>query len=348
MTRDAAAGRNGLRPQPRRFNYDIFLSHASEDKKSIVGPLVRAMRKVGLRVWYDEDCIGAGDSIRGQVEDGLRSSRFVVVVLTKRSLEREGWVDAELSAAFLRDKRERQRKIIPIWHGVDADDVAAASPLLLDLRAIISPSTPMKIAAEVLARVRRRAVKQDQRPDMVNQKLASVPTIWVLGSFSELTPSHSAVASSLTDLLGAALPTRGFRLVMGDSDLLQALAKRAGKTAVAVGDVMVQPMVLRGMVRGEKLGALFQSHIGGLPDAALVLGGGVSRGRVLHEYQSACSCGVPVLPVPATGGAAAELKPFGVKLPKSSVLRHSRDAAGLCAEVLAELERVVQKRRSAR
>ena len=33
--------------------YDVFISHASEDKKDFVQPLVEALQNAGIRVWYD-------------------------------------------------------------------------------------------------------------------------------------------------------------------------------------------------------------------------------------------------------------------------------------------------------
>lgn len=34
--------------------YDVFISHASEDKEEVARPLAEALRKNGLSVWYDE------------------------------------------------------------------------------------------------------------------------------------------------------------------------------------------------------------------------------------------------------------------------------------------------------
>lgn len=34
--------------------YDVFISHATEDKDDLVRPLAEALRERGLDVWYDE------------------------------------------------------------------------------------------------------------------------------------------------------------------------------------------------------------------------------------------------------------------------------------------------------
>jgi len=34
-------------------NWDVFISHASEDKSSVARPLADILRRAGLRVWID-------------------------------------------------------------------------------------------------------------------------------------------------------------------------------------------------------------------------------------------------------------------------------------------------------
>ena len=34
--------------------YDVFISHASEDKEEVARPLAEVLRRNGLSVWYDE------------------------------------------------------------------------------------------------------------------------------------------------------------------------------------------------------------------------------------------------------------------------------------------------------
>lgn len=44
--------------------YDVFISHASEDKDDVARPLAEALRNNGLSVWYDEFELKIGDSLR--------------------------------------------------------------------------------------------------------------------------------------------------------------------------------------------------------------------------------------------------------------------------------------------
>ena len=48
--------------------HDVFICHASEDKDSLVRPLVRALRRLGLKVWFDETELVPGDSLTRKVD----------------------------------------------------------------------------------------------------------------------------------------------------------------------------------------------------------------------------------------------------------------------------------------
>jgi chromosome segregation ATPase len=51
--------------------YDVFVSHAWEDKESFVEEFVDELSSLGLRVWYDQSQIKWGDSTREKIERGL-------------------------------------------------------------------------------------------------------------------------------------------------------------------------------------------------------------------------------------------------------------------------------------
>jgi hypothetical protein len=48
--------------------YDVFISHASEDKDAIVRDLAHGLQQRGLEVWYDEFALRIGDSLRRKIE----------------------------------------------------------------------------------------------------------------------------------------------------------------------------------------------------------------------------------------------------------------------------------------
>ena len=70
--------------------YDLFISHATEDKEGIVRGLVTALRERGVDVWYDEFELRIGDSLRRKIDQGLARSRFGLVIVSHRSSPRTG------------------------------------------------------------------------------------------------------------------------------------------------------------------------------------------------------------------------------------------------------------------
>lgn len=69
--------------------WDVFISHASEDKDSFVRPLAEALAQLGVRVWYDEFTLNLGDSISRSIDKGLASSQFGLVVLSESFISKK-------------------------------------------------------------------------------------------------------------------------------------------------------------------------------------------------------------------------------------------------------------------
>jgi len=140
---------------PDEKDYDVFISHASEDKDAIVRPLAHALRDEGLTVWYDEFELRVGSSLGRNIDMGLANSRFGVVVLSQAFFEK-GWTNYELDGLVTRDIASGGAQIIlPIWHRVTKDEVMGFSPSLADKLALsTSDRTVEEMAQEIAAVVR--------------------------------------------------------------------------------------------------------------------------------------------------------------------------------------------------
>lgn len=53
--------------------YDVFISHAWEDKESFADEFVEELRNLGVKVWYDTSEIRWGDSMRQKIDEGLKN-----------------------------------------------------------------------------------------------------------------------------------------------------------------------------------------------------------------------------------------------------------------------------------
>lgn len=129
--------------------FDVFISHASEDKDAVVRPLAHALRHRDLRVWYDEFELRIGDSLRRKIDRGLVACRFGVVVLSP-SFFAKGWPNYELDGLVTREVAGGEQLILPIWHEVSHSDVLGYSPSLAGkLARSTSDATIDEIADEI-------------------------------------------------------------------------------------------------------------------------------------------------------------------------------------------------------
>jgi hypothetical protein len=95
---------------------DVFLCHASEDKVRVVKPLAKALDGNGIRYWLDEAEIRWGYSIVEKVNEGLRSSQFVLVVLSEVFLLKK-WPKRELNAALNLEASTGTVRVLPLLYG---------------------------------------------------------------------------------------------------------------------------------------------------------------------------------------------------------------------------------------
>lgn len=129
-------------------SWDLFVSHASEDKDDFVRPLVHKLRERGLEVWYDELTLKLGQSLRESIERGLKHSRYGLVVLSRAFFSKE-WPRRELDGLATREIGGRQ-VILPVWYNVTFEEVRGYSPILADRFAASSSQGMDTIVAKVL------------------------------------------------------------------------------------------------------------------------------------------------------------------------------------------------------
>ena len=148
--------------------FDVFISHASEDKDAFVFPLADSLRRLGINVWYDEFELQIGDSLSRTIDYGLAQSTFGIVVISPAFL-RKNWPEYELRGLVSREVGG-EKVILPIWHNVSREDVLQFSPPLADKMALTtderkSPDLVRKlvkvIRPDLHEKYRRLAIAQD-------------------------------------------------------------------------------------------------------------------------------------------------------------------------------------------
>lgn len=133
--------------------YDVFISHAWEDKESFVDEFVDELRALGAKVWYDKTQMKWGDSMRAKIDEGLRKSRFGVAVLSPDYIaEKKYWTKAELDGLFQLESING-KTLLPVWHNLTKQQVMNFSPIIANKLAMSTATMTSKEIAEELVKL---------------------------------------------------------------------------------------------------------------------------------------------------------------------------------------------------
>ena len=136
MARPSIKKGTGIAQAPvSRKQYDVFIAHASEDKR-FVTPLAYSLKGKGLKVWYDDFILKIGDSLRREIDKGLAQSRYGVVVLSHNFFNKH-YPQKELDGLAATEEMGR-KVILPIWHNITKKEIISYSPTLADIVAVKS------------------------------------------------------------------------------------------------------------------------------------------------------------------------------------------------------------------
>lgn len=149
MTQDIITNRDNINGENEE-DYDVFVSHAWEDKEDFADEFVQSLCDYGIKVWYDTTQMKWGDSMRAKIDSGLKKSKFGVVVLSPDYIkEGKYWTKTELDGLFQMESING-KTLLPIWHNLTKKEVMAYSPTIASKLAMTSANmTPQEIAGEL-------------------------------------------------------------------------------------------------------------------------------------------------------------------------------------------------------
>jgi len=129
---------------------DVFICHAGPDKSVIVSPLVAALESAGVTHWHDDGQIRWGDSLIAKVNEGLRASRYVLVVLSP-SFPGRPWPERELNAALGLEAQSGESRVLPLLAGSQSEiqDTLKLYPLLADKKYLTWTGDPSSVIVEI-------------------------------------------------------------------------------------------------------------------------------------------------------------------------------------------------------
>lgn len=137
--------------------WDVFISHAWEDKETIARPLADALSKAGLSVWYDELTLTLGDGLRRSIDRGLVESKYGVVILSPHFFAKS-WPQRELDGLTTREISSG-KVILPVWHNVTREDIERFSPPLADKLGVSTGAGLDSVVREILRAVRPQSIQ---------------------------------------------------------------------------------------------------------------------------------------------------------------------------------------------
>lgn len=139
------------------MKYDVFISHASEDKADIALPLTNILQDGGLKVWIDEFELTIGDSLRRKIDQGLAQSNYGVVILSPNFFLKE-WTNKELDGLVAREDGT-DKVILPIWHNINKSEIIKYSPTLADKVAVSTSKGLKHVANQIISAVNNSSSK---------------------------------------------------------------------------------------------------------------------------------------------------------------------------------------------
>jgi len=160
--------------------WDVFISHAAEDKEEIARPLAEALVNAGLRVWYDDFTLKLGDSLGRSIDRGLGETRYGIVILSPSFFAKE-WPRRELDGLTSREVSVG-KMILPVWHHVSRADVERFSPILADKLSVSTARGLDHVVGEILHVLKDEPVRRipSQKPRRLSWKLFAIMATFLI------------------------------------------------------------------------------------------------------------------------------------------------------------------------
>ncbi|TRX58195.1 TIR domain-containing protein [Fulvivirga sp. M361] len=91
---------------------NVFISYSQNDEK-YADLISKRLRETGHEVWYDDWKIREGDNLISKIEEGLRNTDAIIIIVSQHSLQSE-WVKQEYSVIAFSDISKKKARIIPV------------------------------------------------------------------------------------------------------------------------------------------------------------------------------------------------------------------------------------------
>jgi hypothetical protein len=126
--------------------YHLFISYASEDE-AFVTELSKSLQYLGLRVWFAPLSLKIGDKLLDSINAGLMASEYGLIILSPVYISKS-WTSYELNVLH-RQHIENDKKLFPLWHGIEKKQIDEWNPGLSGIVALRSSEGLASISQKI-------------------------------------------------------------------------------------------------------------------------------------------------------------------------------------------------------
>lgn len=153
-----------LDPNPSKFvrqmifgaaDYEIFISHASEDRPEVARPVHAACERLGLKVFLDDEHIAWGENFTRKINSALGAARTVLCIISPVSVTKQ-WPMAEVNTALSLEISGKKEVFCLIVGRPDLSHL----PLIAGKDFMLWNGDGNAVAKELKARMRRHKAPQ--------------------------------------------------------------------------------------------------------------------------------------------------------------------------------------------
>lgn len=141
-------------PNPSRKKWDAFISYAHEDS-NIATELAQALESMNLHIWFDKTILKIGDRLLDSIDQGLRYSRYGIVILSSHFFEKH-WPRLELDG-LIQKELDGEKVILPVWHNLSSRDVQKFSLILAGRVAAKTSDGTGRVAEQIFEAIQQVA-----------------------------------------------------------------------------------------------------------------------------------------------------------------------------------------------
>jgi hypothetical protein len=126
--------------------YHLFISYATEDE-AYAKELSSHFKYLGLSIWFAPLSLKIGEKLLDSINAGMLASEYGLLLLSPQYLAKQ-WTSYELDVLH-RQHIEDQKKLFPLWHGVDKPEIHQWNPGLTGIIALKSTESIASICGKI-------------------------------------------------------------------------------------------------------------------------------------------------------------------------------------------------------